>query len=126
MTGAFNAVWKLAVGGALFELDTARRVNLLNVMTAPQEGYHDEIRTAAARSLTPEMAEADVAYDEHTMVRQGGRSRRTSSPTGTGAAFIDHSAPRSHVDQFYRMQYGEQGDFVNLAYTGLHAAVAGR
>lgn len=124
--GAFNAVWKPAVGGALFELDyRPARVNLLNVMTRREEGYHDEIRTAAASGslYTPEMAEADVAYDEHTMVRvkEAGIEAYLITDWYRRGAFIDHFLhPAATLDQFYRMQYGEQGDFVNLAYTGLH------
>ncbi len=123
MTGGhFNAIWKPGTGGALLELDyRPARVNLLNVMTRREEGYHDEIRAAAesGRFYTPEMAEAGVWYDEHSMVRvkEPGIERYLINDWYRRGAFIDHFLhPAATLDQFYRMQYGEQGDFVNLAY----------
>lgn len=123
LTGTpFNALWKPDTGGMMTELDyRPGRYNLLNVMTRREEGYHEEIRQAAAQGklFTPEMAAQGIPYNEREMVRvkEFGIERYLLYDWHRRGAFLDHFL-REDVDlpAFYRAFYGEQGDFANQPY----------
>ncbi len=123
LTGApFNAIWKPNVGGMLLELDhRALRYNVLNVMTRREEGYHQEIRDAAANGtlVTPKMLQEGIPFAERDAVRakELGIEQYLLYDWYRRGAFIDHFL-REDVElaAFFRSFYGEQGDFVNLPY----------
>jgi alpha-amylase len=123
LTGApLNAIWKPSVGGALLELDhRALRYNVLNIMTRREEGYHGEIREAAAsgRLVTPETLKSGVTFEERDAIRakEAGIEQYLLYDWYRRGAFIDHFLREdADLTAFYRMFYGEQGDFVNLPY----------
>ncbi len=124
LSGApFNAIWKPDAGGAMLELDTRPgRYNLLNIMTRREEGYHEEIRQAAAQGMlvTPEMEARGVTFEGRDAVRakEAGIERHLIYDWHRRAAFVDHFL-REDVDlpAFARAFYGEQGDFVTQPYT---------
>jgi hypothetical protein len=123
LTGApLNAIWKPSVGGALLELDhRSLHYNVLNTMTRREEGYHGEIREAAisGRLVTPETLKSGLTFEERDAIRakEAGIEQYLLYDWYRRGAFIDHFL-REDVDlmAFYRMFYGEQGDFVNLPY----------
>jgi len=129
LTGStYNAIWKPNLGGMMLELDARpQRYNLLNVMTRREEGYHDEIRAAAANGtlVTPETAQAGANFDTRDAVRakESGIERALIVDWHRRGAYIDHFF-REDVDVFavYRAFYGEQGDFVNLPYAAHFAS----
>jgi len=91
-------------------------------MTRREEGYHDEIRQAAADDtlVTPEMDANSVTFEGREAVRakEAGIAQYLITDWHRRGAFIDHFL-REDVDlgAFYRAFYGEQGDFANLPYT---------
>jgi alpha-amylase len=123
LSGApFNALWKPDAGGMMLELDARpARYNLLNIMTRREEGYHEEIRQAAAQGtlVTPEMEARGVTVEGRDAVRakEAGIERHLIYDWHRRGAFVDHFL-REDVDlpAFARAFYGEQGDFVNQPY----------
>lgn len=123
LTGApYNAIWKPDRGGMMTELDfRPLRYNILNIMTRREEGYHEDIRHAAARGLlyTPEMAQNGVRFDERDGVRvkEAGIEGAMIYDWHRRGAYLDHFL-REDVDVYavYRAFYGEQGDFVTMPY----------
>jgi hypothetical protein len=117
-----NAIWKPSVGGMMLELDSRPlRYNILNIMTRYEEGYHEEIREAAANGtlVTPEMLAQNNAFEMRDAIRakETGIERFLLVDWQRRGAFVDHFLREDvELDAFYRAFYGEQGDFVNLPY----------
>ncbi len=117
-----NAIWKPSHGGTLLELDSRPlRYNVLNVMTRREEGYHEEIRQAAAAGalVTPETAAQGVSFEERDAVRakEAGIERFLLYDWHRRGAFLDHFLREDATPEaVYYATYGEQGDFVNQQY----------
>ena len=122
-------------GGTLFEWDLrARHFNLLNTMTRRQEPYHKTLTDFAARMQQHESqssaggttadgqgengggGEVKSIHDIVTVKEQGLEGKLFYDwyqRSGLLDHFID---PATSLDDFYRAQYGERGDFVNQPY----------
>jgi alpha-amylase len=116
-----NAIWKPNLGGMMLELDSRPlRYNVLNVMTRREEGYHDEIRAAAAagRLLLPDPNELiDYSKRDTTRVKEAGIEQHLIYDWHRRGAFIDHFLPDdTDVIDVYQSLYNEQGDFVTQPY----------
>ena len=118
---ALNLYFDLAEGGSLFEWDwRAKGVNLLNVMSRRPEGYHRELREAAARGqLVIAGQEGELTSIHATLVRvkEPGLAEKLHYDWYRRASFLDHFLhPETMLEAFARAQYGELGDFVNQPY----------
>ena len=117
-----NAIWKPSLGGMMLELDSRPlRYNVLNTMTRREEGYHEEIRQAAANGtlLTPEMEADGITFEARDAVRakEAGIERFLLYDWHRRGAFLDHFLREdATLEAVYRATYGEQGDFVNQPY----------
>jgi len=110
-------LFKPSSGGTLVEWDwRARRANLLNTMTRRREGYHGELLVAAQEGRTRLPGEPDDA-PEVVRVKEADVHTRLFHDWYRRAGLIDHFLhPETTPDDFYRGQYGEQGDFVDQPY----------
>ena len=115
-------IFDLSTGGALKEWDhRPARYNLLNLMTRRDEGYHQDLLTAAAEGRVVVVDSDDVDYDRipQSMVRvkEPGIEQYLIADWYTRGSFIDHFLREdATVEGFYRSAYPEQGDYVILPY----------
>lgn len=119
----FNAIWSQNVGGSLIELDYRPTCyNLLNIMSRHKEGYHADLLEAARenRVMTPESPASNELENIHSKTiraKEAGLEKFLIYDWHRRASFLDHFvAPHTTLDEFYRAQYAEQGDFVNQPY----------
>ncbi|MBI1259627.1 MAG: DUF1926 domain-containing protein [Chloroflexi bacterium] len=113
-----------AFGGAIYEWDDIpSRYNLLNIMTRHKEGYHIDLREAAARNdvITPEMPQWNAPewlYTTTVRAKQLGLERDLVVDWHRRGTLIDHFLGDDvTVDSFRRASYSETGDFVLGRYT---------
>ncbi len=124
MTGTpFNAIWSPEVGGGMIELDyRPGRYNLLNIMSRHKEAYHIDLIEAARenRVVTPESptsTEMENIHSKTVRAKETGLEKFLIYDWHRRAAFLDHFiGAHTTLDEFYRAQYAEQGDFVNQPY----------
>jgi alpha-amylase len=127
----FNAIFSPAHGGALFELDfRPAHYNLLNVMTRYREAYHQELVEAAANNklITPISAhpELEDPHIKSSHAKEPGLEHLLIYDWHRRGAFLDHFlAPSDTLDEYYKAQFGEQGDFVSQPYKVLLATCNG-
>lgn len=104
-------------GGALFELDfKPRRFNVLDTMARRHEAYHDKIARATPLEAFKRDGGIRAIYDV-VLTKEAGLERFLYLDWYRRLSFLDHFLhPDSHLESFYNMSYGEQGDFVNQPY----------
>jgi alpha-amylase len=118
---AQNLWFAPATGGSLVEWDwRATGLNLVNTLTRRPEGYHTELKEAAARGTLI------LAGQEKTLTSVHTRMVRVKEPKLQDklyydwyrrASLLDHLLDAdATLDSFYRSQYAELGDFVNQPY----------
>ncbi len=119
----FNAIWSPQGGGALLELDyRPGKYNLLNIMSRHKEAYHADLVEAARenRVVTPESStslEMENIHSKTIRAKELGLEKLLIYDWHRRAAFIDHFiAPHTTLEEMYRAQYAEQGDFVGQPY----------
>ncbi len=110
-------------GGHAFEWDWRNKeVNLANTLTRRWEGYHQELIDAAREErvrLPGDSASGEVETIHTTQVRakEAGLENKLFRDWYSRASFVDHFlAPATVFDDFYRAEYGEEGDFVTGRY----------
>jgi len=111
----------LPAGGALFEWDwRARDYNLLNTMTRRPEGYHQELQEAVAQGkavLASQVGELESIHTALVRVKEWGLEGKLLYDWYPRRSLIDHLFPASTtLEEFYRCQYSELGDFVDQPY----------
>jgi alpha-amylase len=122
-THHFLAIWSVASGGGIVELDHRNtQTNLLNVMGRHKEPYHLDLARAARNGqvITPE----SPLFDESGALPPGvvrakalGLERFLIYDWHRRASYLDHFLrEETTLPEFYHAQYAEQGDFVNLPY----------
>ncbi len=124
LSGApFNAIWSPHLGGALFELDyRPARYNLLNIMSRHKEAYHADLINAARenRVFTPESpssGELENIHSKTIRAKEAGLEKLLIYDWHRRGSFLDHFlAPSTTLNEFYRAEYAEQGDFINQPY----------
>lgn len=115
-------IFDLSTGGAMKEWDhRPARYNLLNLMTRRDEGYHQDLLTAAAENRVVVVDSDDVDYDripqDMVRVKEAGIEQYLIADWYTRGSFIDHFLREdADVQGFYRSAYPEQGDYVILPY----------
>jgi 4-alpha-glucanotransferase len=107
-TSKFNVIYSLKNGGALYELDIKGiNTNLLDILSRREEGYH--------KKLTDPNYES--SEKSKIRFREGGLENLLFYDWYRHGSFIDHFfGDNVTLDQVYRSQYPEMGDFVNQPY----------
>lgn len=119
---AMNLYFDPIVGGSLFEWDwRSRRYNLLNTLSRRPEGYHQDLLEAGRRGETVVAGEGGGTETIHTArvrVKEEDLHEKLFYDWYRRSSFIDHFLhPGTTLDDFYRCQYGEVGDFVDQPYS---------
>ncbi len=106
-----------ANGGSLFEWDLRKEgINLQNVLTRRQEGYHKQL-LEYARNHGPTDAGKVRTIHDRVRVKEAGLEKRLFVDWYRRSSLLDHFLhPDTTLEEFYRCQYGEQGDFVKSGY----------
>jgi len=118
---AMNLYLDPIVGGSLFEWDwRSRRYNLLNTLSRRPEGYHQDLMEAGRKGETVvagEEGELETIHTARVRVKEKDLHEKLFYDWYRRSSFIDHFLhPDTTVDDFYRCQYGEVGDFVDQPY----------
>lgn len=118
----FELVFDLARGGSLVEWDyRPARYNLLNVLTRRREGYHHDLEEAAAEGqvvlLGMRGTELENIHTQTVRAREAGLEKLLHYDWYRRGTLIDHFLPpHANLENFYRADYGELGDFVTQPY----------
>lgn len=106
-----------ASGGSLFEWDLrASGINLQNVLTRRQEGYHKQLLDFVQHQGLTAGSSVKTIHDL-VRVKEPGLEKRLHVDWYRRASLLDHFLhPNTTLDNYYRCQYGEQGDFVKTGY----------
>ncbi len=103
-------------GGALFELDfKPAGCNLLDTLARRPEAYHAKLPQA----IPAQAAESASARSIHELIltKEAGLEKLLHYDWYRRVSLLDHFLhPDSHLESFYNVSYGEQGDFVIEAY----------
>ncbi len=104
-------------GGSLFEWDLRNEgINLQNVLTRRQEGYHKQLLDHAAQNAGSMGGQVRTIHDV-ARVKEPGLEKRLFVDWYRRTSLLDHFIhPNTKIDDFYRCQYGEQGDFIKTGY----------
>ncbi len=117
-----SLVLKPSQGGCLVEWDhRPLALNLLNTMTRRPEGYHRPLKEAAERGDIVVMGQSERNLETiHTVavrVKEPGLEEKLFYDWYRRGALIDHFLhPDTELEHFYRVRYGELGDFVDQPY----------
>jgi alpha-amylase len=111
----------LPAGGTLLEWDWRHSdYNLVNTVTRRPEGYHEELRAAASQGkavLASELGDLESIHTELVRVKEWGLERKLLYDWYRRGSLIDHFFSSSGtLEEFYRCQYAELGDFVDQPY----------
>ncbi len=106
-----------ANGGSLFEWDLRKEgINLQNVLTRREEGYHKQLLDYAAHQGPADTGRVRTIHDR-VRVKEPGLETRLFVDWYRRTSLLDHFLhPNTKAEDFYRCQYGEQGDFIKTGY----------
>lgn len=117
--GPLSMVVEPANGGMITELDYRPALyNLLNIMTRHPEGYHIQIREAAATNMLMVPGDDPTQFEgEPLRAKERGLEHHIYEDWHQRGMFIDHFlGDHASLYGFEAAQYPEQGDFVNQDY----------
>ncbi len=106
-------------GGSIFEWDLrAPGINLLNVLTRRAEGYHEQLQAhARALKILHASASEEQTVSDGVRVKEAALETRLFVDWHRRTSLLDHFLHAdTTLDDFYRSQFGEQGDFVKSGY----------
>jgi alpha-amylase len=113
-SSVFDLCFSLFTGGSLYELDfKPANINLLDVLTRREEGYH--MRLLEKQSIPSEEAVASI----HNLVlaKEEGLEKYLTYDWYRRGSLIDHFLGEpTKLEDFSQCRYPEQGDFVNQPY----------
>ena len=91
-------------------------VNLQNVLTRRPEGYHKQLVNFAQHHGSSDGGQVKTIHDR-VRVKEPGLEKRLATDWYRRTTLLDHFMhPDTKIDDFYRSQYGEQGDFITTGY----------
>lgn len=104
-------------GGALYELDDkVKELNLQNTLTRREEAYHKKILSFEENKMPKEGIET---IHDIVKMKENDLNKFLIYDWYRKNSFIDHFFRADTTDEkVYKMQYGEQGDFVLGNYNG--------
>jgi 4-alpha-glucanotransferase len=105
------------IGGRLFEMDVPELgINLLNVMTRREEGYHRTL-LELHDPVHGQAGEGAKSIHDTVKVKESGLDRLLVRDRYARGGWIDHFLSEGTTpDLFSRCQYEEEGDFVDQPY----------
>ncbi len=116
-TPILGVYFSLASGGSLFELDfKPKSLNLLDILTRREEGYHKKLWELTKESRTQESDQVASIHDL-VLTKEEGLEQYLTYDWYRRGSLIDHFlGEHTKLEDFSRCQYSEQGDFVNQPY----------
>jgi hypothetical protein len=105
------------MGGRLFEMDVpALGINLMNVMTRREEGYHRTLLEMHDHARE-QIQEGARSIHDQVKVKESGLERYLVRDWYARGGWIDHFlSSETTLDDFARCRYREEGDFVSQPY----------
>jgi alpha-amylase len=116
-TPIFGLYFSPSFGGNLYELDfKPKNVNLLDLLTRREEGYHRQLLEKHKKQSNPQKEEVASIHDL-VLTKEEGLERYLTYDWYRRGSLIDHFLGDStKLDDLSRCLYPEQGDFVNQPY----------
>jgi alpha-amylase len=113
-----NAYFKLDAGGSIFELDCLpMSINLGNVMTRREEGYHQKLLTMERETSPATGSEGAASIHDLVLKKEENLNEYLAYDWYRRSSLVDHFLGGSvTLDDFSRCKFAEQGDFVNQQY----------
>lgn len=116
-TENFAVFIKPSYGGSIFEIDLKKyNKNLLNVLTRRKEAYHNRLVEFEKNNSQLEIEKVKTIHDL-VLVKEPGLSKKLYYDWYNRNSFLDHFLhPDTKFEDFYKCQFGEQGNFTIEAY----------
>jgi len=116
-TPIFGLCFAPSSGGSLYELDfKPKSINLLDILTRREEGYHKKLQKIQAKPEDPKNEQATSIHDL-VLAKEEGLERYLTYDWYRRGSLIDHFlGEETKLEDFSRCKYPEQGDFVNQPY----------
>jgi len=113
-TPLLNCYFKPDAGGMMFELDfKSISLNLLDIVTRREEGYHNKLTEAQHGS-----GDGVASIHDLVVAKEEGLVNHLHYDWYRRGSLIDHFfGPRTTLEDVWRCKYEEEGDFVNQPYS---------
>jgi alpha-amylase/alpha-mannosidase (GH57 family) len=113
----YSLYLKPSYGGCVYELDLKQYdKNLLNVLSRKKEAYHKRLIEFENNSTKLNPQQVKTIHDL-VMVKEQGLSKKLYYDWHQRYSFLDHFLhPNTTSENFYKSQYGEQGNFTIEEY----------
>jgi alpha-amylase len=113
----FSLYIKLSYGGSVYELDLKQYdKNLLNVLSRKKEAYHKRLIEFESNNAKIDPQQVKTIHDL-VLVKEESLSKKLYYDWHQRYSFLDHFLhPDTKFENFYKCQYGEQGNFTIEKY----------
>jgi len=113
----FSLYIKPSYGGSVYELDLKQYdKNLLNVLSRKKEAYHKRLIEFESNNAKIDPQQVKTIHDL-VLVKEEGLSKKLYYDWHQRYSFLDHFLhPDTKFENFYKCQYGEQGNFTIEKY----------
>jgi alpha-amylase len=113
----FSLYIKPSYGGSVYELDLKQYdKNLLNVLSRKKEAYHRRLIEFESNNAKIDPQQVKTIHDL-VLVKEEGLSKKLYYDWHQRYSFLDHFLhPDTKFENFYKCQYGEQGNFTIEKY----------
>jgi len=113
----FSLYIKPSYGGSVYELDLKQYdKNLLNVLSRKKEAYHKRLIEFESNNAKIDPQQVKTIHDL-VLVKEEGLSKKLYYDWYQRYSFLDHFLhPDTKFENFYKCQYGEQGNFTIEKY----------
>jgi len=113
----YSLYLKPSYGGCVYELDLKQYdKNLLNVLSRKKEAYHKRLIEFENNNTKLNPQQVKTIHDL-VMVKEQGLSKKLYYDWHQRYSFLDHFLhPNTTFENFYKSQYGEQGNFTIEEY----------
>jgi alpha-amylase len=113
----FSLYIKPSYGGSVYELDLKQYdKNLLNVLSRKKEAYHKRLIEFESNNSKIDPQQVKTIHDL-VLVKEEGLSKKLYYDWYQRYSFLDHFLhPDTKFENFYKCQYGEQGNFTIEKY----------
>ena len=117
-TDRMNLFFSPHSGGSLFELDyKPKALNLLDVMSRREEGYHHKLFQATHTTEQTNAGDSVASIHDVVLTKEQGLERYLNYDWYRRASLLDHFLREdTTVEDLAQARYGEQGDFVNQPF----------
>ncbi len=114
----YSLYLKPSYGGCVYELDLKQYdKNLLNVLSRKKEAYHKRLIEFEENNNTKLNPQQVKTIHDLVMVKEQGLSKKLYYDWHQRYSFLDHFLhPNTTSENFYKSQYGEQGNFTIEEY----------